>query len=145
MPVHQSSGHIILIVPLITDPAIDPTRPELSAKGKKIVVTGGGGGIGKGVVEAFAIAGADSIAILGRREGLLLETKKYIESKYSTRVSIHVGDVTDEVAIKRAAKEIGTWNVLALNAGYLSTPGPILSSDVNEWWKAFEVSYSFRN
>jgi NAD(P)-dependent dehydrogenase (short-subunit alcohol dehydrogenase family) len=122
-----------------TYPAIDPTRPELSAKGKKIVVTGGGSGIGKGVVEAFAIAGADSIAILGRREGLLLETKKDIESKYATRVSTHVADVTDEAAIKKIAKEIGTWHVLALNAGYLSTPDPILTSEVNDWWKAFEV------
>ncbi|KAF2429191.1 putative NADP(+)-dependent dehydrogenase [Tothia fuscella] len=106
-----------------TYPAIDPTRPELSAKGKKIIVTGGGNGIGRGVVEAFAIAGADHVAISGRRETVLVETKKYIESKYATKISIHVADVTDDAAMKKAAAEIGTWD-----------------ADVSEWWKAFEIN-----
>jgi len=103
--------------------AIDPSRPELSAKGKKIVVTGGGYGIGRGIVEAFAIAGASSIAISGRKEQPLLETKKYIESKFKTTVSTHVADITNAVAMKKAASEIRDWNVLVMNAGYMSAPG----------------------
>lgn len=125
-----------------TYPSIDPSRPELSAKGKKIVVTGGGYGIGRGVVEAFAVAGASAIAILGRKEQPLLDTKKLIESKYKTTVSTYTADVTDETAMQRAAAEIGTWDVLVMNAGYLSTPEPSMTSEVGEWWKSFEVRYS---
>jgi NAD(P)-dependent dehydrogenase (short-subunit alcohol dehydrogenase family) len=123
-----------------TYPAINPSRPELSAKGKKIVITGGGYGIGRGITEAFATAGASSIAISGRKEQPLLDTKKYIESKFGVPVSTHVADITDVIAMKKAASEIGEWNVLAMNAGYMSTPGGSLSSDVDEWWKTFEVS-----
>ena len=46
---------------------ISPTRPELSAAGKNVVVTGGGTGIGKAIATAFTQAGAKSVAILGRR------------------------------------------------------------------------------
>jgi NADP-dependent 3-hydroxy acid dehydrogenase YdfG len=127
-----------------TYPAIDPTRPELSAKGKKIIVTGGGAGIGKGTVEAFAQAGAASIAITGRRLDKLTETKEYIESKYKTPVSIYAADVTDVAAMKKAASGIGAWDVLVMNAGFLSQPNTIQDSEVNEWWKAFEVSKTVR-
>ncbi|KAJ9145049.1 Short chain dehydrogenase [Pleurostoma richardsiae] len=120
--------------------AIDPSRPELSARSKKIVVTGGGYGIGRGVVEAFAIAGASSIAILGRKEQPLLDTKDAIESKYKATVSTHIADVTDVAVLSKAASDIGTWDVLVMNAGYMSNPGPSMESDVNEWWKAFEVN-----
>ncbi|KAK1092522.1 hypothetical protein LTR48_004178, partial [Friedmanniomyces endolithicus] len=64
-----------------TYPAIDPKRPELSAKGKTIVISGGGSGIGRGIAQAFALAGASAIAILGRRQALLEETKLLIASK----------------------------------------------------------------
>jgi NAD(P)-dependent dehydrogenase (short-subunit alcohol dehydrogenase family) len=120
-------------------PSIDPTRPELSAKGKKIIVTGGGTGIGKGTVEAFAQAGAESVAITGRRLDKLTETKEYVESKYNTKVSIHAADITDAVAMQKAASEIGGWDVLVMNAGYLSKPSSIQESNVDEWWKGFEV------
>jgi hypothetical protein len=39
-------------------PAISPTRPELTAKGKTIVITGGGTGIGAETALYFAKAGA---------------------------------------------------------------------------------------
>ncbi|RDW83504.1 hypothetical protein BP5796_04995 [Coleophoma crateriformis] len=120
--------------------AIDPSRPELSVKGKKIVVTGGGYGIGRAVVEGFAIAGASAIAILGRKEQPLLDTKKAIESKYTTAISTHVADITDTAAVSKAASEVGTWDVLIMNAGYMSTLSPSMKSDVNEWWKAFEIN-----
>lgn len=43
--------------------SIDPSRPELFAIGKKVVITGGGHGIGRGTAIAFAQAGAAAIAI----------------------------------------------------------------------------------
>ncbi|RFU81407.1 3-oxoacyl-acyl-carrier-reductase [Trichoderma arundinaceum] len=48
-------------------PAINPTRPELNAAGKFVVITGGGSGIGKAIAVAFAQAGATTVAFLGRQ------------------------------------------------------------------------------
>lgn len=120
--------------------AIDISRPDLSVKGKKIVISGGGAGIGRGFTQAFADAGATSIAILGRRDALLQETKQEVTSKNKTvSISTHVADVTDITAVKKAAEHIGGWDILISNAGYLSTAAPIVESDPNDWWTAFEV------
>lgn len=81
-------------------PSISPARPELSQKGKTILVTGGGTGIGAGTAHAFAEAGAARIALLGRREQPLLETKASIQKLYpSIEVFTASVDVTkpDEV------------------------------------------------
>ncbi|TID18510.1 putative short chain dehydrogenase [Venturia nashicola] len=112
--------------------SIDPKRPELSAKGKKVVITGEGYGISRDTAIAFAEAGAAAIAILGRKEAPLHETKEFIENKYRISVSTHVTDVADESAVKQAAKEIGEWHVLDMNAGYFSAPaGTLEISAVN--------------
>ena len=125
--------------------AIDPKQPKLSVKGKQVVISGGGAGIGRGITQAFADAGAASIAIMGRREAMLLETKNEVTAKNSTvSITTHVVDVTDSAAVKRAAGEISSWNILISNAGYLPTPAPIADSDAREWWKAFEVRAPLR-
>ena len=102
-------------------------------------MTGGGTGIGRGIAEAFAVASASSIVITGRREQKLLDTKKYIESKYGVPVSTFKVDVTDADGMRKAAAEVGTWDILIMNAGYLSKLGPTMKQDAEEWWKAFEV------
>ena len=62
--------------------AISAKRPELSAKGKSVLVTGGGTGIGAETAYVFASAGASRIALFGRREQPLLETKKRIQQDF---------------------------------------------------------------
>jgi len=120
--------------------AIDPKRPELSQAGKTIVITGAGQGIGREVVDAFAQAGAVTIHILGRTKRTLEETRGISEKAHTgLKVSIHVADVVDTSAVEQAAREIGSWDVLVANAGYLPSPSPIADSDAEEWWKAFEV------
>jgi hypothetical protein len=66
-----------------TYPSLAPSRPELSAKGKTVLITGGGTGIGAETARYFAQAGATRIAILGRREQPLLDTKTSIERDHS--------------------------------------------------------------
>lgn len=126
-------------------PAIDPTRPELSAKGKTIVITGGGGSIGGTVALAFAKAGAKNHAVIGRREALLLETKKNVESQVKdAQVLVVTGDVTNEESMKEAFskvhKEFGGIGICVANAGYLSAFEPVLKAEPKEWWTGFEIN-----
>lgn len=127
-----------------TYPAIDPTkRPELTLKGKKVVISGGGAGIGRGLTHAFAQAGAASIAILGRRSGMLLKTKAEVEGKHSDiTITTHSADIVDAASVEKAAKEIGSWDILISNAGYLSSPSHLVDSDPTEWWRSFEVVHT---
>lgn len=123
--------------------AISPKRSELSLKGKKVVVVGGGSGIGRGLSQAFADAGASSLVILGRRTALLEETKKIIEKEDSAiEITTLAVDIVDASAVKTAAKSIGVWDVLVLSAGYLPEMNSIVDSDVDEWWRGCEVGYS---
>ena len=121
--------------------SISPSRPELSIAGRRIVITGGGYGLGRELVKTFAEAGASEIAILGRSEGPLVETTKIIAEKYpKTKVSHFVADITDLAAVKKAAESFGKWNTLILNAGYMPNKGAVGSSDVPEFWKGYEIN-----
>ncbi|PWY82105.1 putative NADP(+)-dependent dehydrogenase [Aspergillus heteromorphus CBS 117.55] len=116
--------------------AISPARPELSAVGKTIIITGAGSGIGRATASSFAQAGASHIALLGRTEATLLETQKTLPCKSS----VHVVSVTDETALREVASTIGAWDVLVLGAGYVATPGSVVDSPVDDWWQAFETN-----
>lgn len=104
-------------------------------------MTGGGGGIGKAIAQAYNKAGAKAIAILGRRESLLREAAAELEKTGEARISFFSADVLDEAALEKAfsnvAKEAGPIDVVVANAGYLATPEPAASSDVTDWWKSY--------
>ena len=128
-----------------TYPAIDPGLPELSKGGKSIVITGGGSGIGSAIAEAYAEAGASHIALLGRTEKTLLNSKQQIEARYaSTTVSTYLADITDWQALEKAlsvfSKSFGPINVLVANAGYLPEVKSIAESTFEEWYTGFEVN-----
>ncbi|KAL8791175.1 MAG: hypothetical protein Q9195_006014 [Heterodermia aff. obscurata] len=121
--------------------AISPTNPSLSVKGKVIIVTGGGAGIGRETAKAYAEAGAAQVAILGRTQKTLLETKSIIEAQSpATKVTTHIVDVADEEAVGKTASEIGAWDVLILNAGVGSAPTTIEKSNLGYWWRAYETN-----
>lgn len=80
-----------------TYPSVSPTRPELSATGKTIVITGGGTGIGAETALYFARAGAARIALLGRRLQPLLDTKVSIEKEVpGVEIFAQSADVTKQ-------------------------------------------------
>ncbi|EAT90431.1 hypothetical protein HBI56_049470 [Parastagonospora nodorum] len=123
-----------------TYPALDPTRPELSVKGKTIIVTGGGTGIGAAAATYFAKAGASLIAILGRREQPLLDTKAAINKSFpSTQVLTISVDVTDKgeadaaFAKVAAASSTKKLDVLISNAAVMGTLGTIAEIDSKKW------------
>ena len=65
---------------------------------KRILITGGGTGLGKEMAKHFAAHGAN-LYICGRRENVLKETAEEIESKYKTTVSYQTLDI-------RASKDV---------------------------------------
>lgn len=84
-------------------PSTLPTRPELSAKGKSVLVTGGGTGIGGETARYFAEAGASRIALLGRREQRLLENKAFIEARFpGVEVLTLTADITKKADVDAA-------------------------------------------
>jgi NAD(P)-dependent dehydrogenase (short-subunit alcohol dehydrogenase family) len=120
---------------------LSPTRSEVSTAGKRIVITGGGYGIGRELTKTFAQSGASEIAIIGRSEGPLLETQKLVTEKFpKTKVVYYLADVTDSAAVKKAAEAFGKWNILVMNAGYLPDPGLVSEANPDEFWKGFEIN-----
>ena len=128
-----------------TYPAIDPTSPRLSTKGKNVVITGGGSGIGKSIAFSFAKSGAFSTSILGRTAKTLIETHAKIKKAYpKTTAHYYIADIEDSNALVTAFKSIQATvrsvDILVANAGYLPDIGPIVKIDPEEWFKGFEVN-----
>ncbi|KAG4423647.1 hypothetical protein IFR04_003192 [Cadophora malorum] len=128
-------------------PAIDPTQPRLSAKGKSIIITGGGTGIGKQIALSFALAGASNIGILGRRDDVLIAAQKLILASPHApdlKVSYAVADTTNVASLNSAFEkmhsEFGKLDILVANAGYLNQPASILDADADNWWTHMDVN-----
>ena len=120
--------------------AIAPSRPELSVKGKVVVVAGGGQGIGRAIALAFAQAEAAHIALFSRRTAPLDEAKSLITRQYpGTHVTSHSADVTDQGALTKLTKEIGPWDVLIVSAGMVNPLERPFDISMDEWWRTFEV------
>jgi len=126
-------------------PFISPARPELSAAGKNVVVTGGGTGIGRATAIAFAQAGAASVAILGRRLDRLQTSASAITAAGpATRVLFETADVTKRTSIDGALKlivaQVGKIDIFVSNAGILTSFGSVAGYDENELRRGFEVN-----
>ena len=126
-------------------PAISPTRPELSTKGKVVFITGGGSGIGPRITHAFATSGSTKITIIGRTESTLLSTKKEIEAQHpGVKVLTFKADIVDAAAVERAfaetEKEFGPVDILVSNAAYLPDVEPLATANVDEFFRGFEVN-----
>ncbi|KAL2853961.1 hypothetical protein BJX68DRAFT_254003 [Aspergillus pseudodeflectus] len=129
-------------------PFISPTRPELSAAGKNVVITGGGSGIGKAMAIAFAQAGAKSVAIVGRRLDRLEATVEEITAAngYSstTQVLSETADIRTLASISAALQKIvdhvGPIDIFASNAGVLRAQGPVCGYSESELRAIFETN-----
>lgn len=87
--------------------------------GLRAVVTGGGSGIGRGIAEVLAGAGA-RVAVIGRRREPLEETVGLLGGRRAEACAF-TADVTDRAAIAAAvaaaAAELGGCDALVANAG----------------------------
>lgn len=122
-------------------PAIDPTRPELSAAGKTVLVTGGGTGIGFFAAQAFAKAGAAELILVGRRADVLERAKAEISAAHpGTRVRTSVADIADARAVDALFADSTGIDVMVSCAADLGPLAPFARADFDAWWRGFEVN-----
>ncbi|MBE6555257.1 MAG: SDR family oxidoreductase [Ruminococcaceae bacterium] len=103
-------------------------------KGKVVIITGGGRGIGFGLSTAFAKAGAD-LVITGRTESTLLAAKENLERDYGCRVLAVTADGADEAAIKNVIDQaVATFGRIdaVINNAQASASGKMLIDHTRE-------------
>jgi NAD(P)-dependent dehydrogenase (short-subunit alcohol dehydrogenase family) len=93
-------------------------RPDL-LKGKRILVTGGGTGLGREMAEQFLALGA-TVHVCGRRKGVLDETATALTARHGGTVKTHAVDIRDAQAVDAMAQAIwddgGPLDALVNNA-----------------------------
>lgn len=90
-------------------------------EGKKVLVTGGGTGLGAAMAERFAELGAH-VVICGRRKEVLEETAAGIRARHGGQVDAMPCDIRDPATVDALYEEIwrtGPLDVLINNAGAL--------------------------
>jgi 2-deoxy-D-gluconate 3-dehydrogenase len=109
--------------------------------GRVAVVTGGNGGIGRGIALGLAEAGA-AVAVFGRNEEknqrVLSELKAIGVSSIASRV-----DVTNRAALEpvlnKVESELGGIGILVNNAGNASLSGGVLREKPEDWDSVIET------
>jgi len=74
-------------------------------KGKRILITGGGTGLGKEIAARYAELGAD-LWLAGRRGGVLEDTARELTDKHGARVRTHSVDIRDAAAVDAMVQRI---------------------------------------
>ena len=105
---------------------------------KTIIITGGGGGVGRATAHAFLDAGW-RVGLVGRRAEALEETANGHENALALPC-----DVTDEAQVEaafdRAAKDWGHLDAIFNNAGIGRPGAPIDEIPVEEFRKVIEIN-----
>jgi 2-deoxy-D-gluconate 3-dehydrogenase len=116
-----------------------PTLFDLT--GKVAVVTGGNGGIGRGIALGLAEAGA-AVAVLGRSEEKNQRVLSELNAIGVPSVTVKV-DVTNraelEPALNKVESELGGISILVNNAGNVSLSGGVLLETPEDWDNVIET------
>ncbi len=109
--------------------------------GRVALVTGGNGGIGRGIALGFAQAGA-AVAIFGRNAAKNAEVLAALKGAGARAMALAV-DVTDrtalEPAFRRVEAELGPVDILVNNAGIANLSGGILQETAESWDTVIET------
>jgi 2-deoxy-D-gluconate 3-dehydrogenase len=109
--------------------------------GRVAIVTGGNGGIGRGIALGFAAAGA-SVAIVGRNEEknqqVLGELREIGNPAFAIRVDLSNRNELAP-ALTKIEDELGPVDILVNNAGIVSLSGGILAESAEDWDSVLET------
>ena len=110
--------------------------------GKGVIVTGGNSGIGLGLAEAVAAAGAD-VCVWGRDPDRLASATRRIAA-HGTKVVSRLVEVDDEAAVvagvAAAADDIGRIDGCFANAGVSGVAPSFLDLDLAEWRRVIDIN-----
>jgi NAD(P)-dependent dehydrogenase (short-subunit alcohol dehydrogenase family) len=109
--------------------------------GKVALVTGAGGGIGRGIAQVFAEEGAD-VAVNDVNLQAAEETAAWIRSKGRRAIAVQAdvaARATVEPMVARVWQELGPIDVLVNNAG-IETIVPFLELTDDQWTRLVDVN-----
>ena len=117
------------------------TRALFDLTGRVAVVTGGNGGIGRGIALGLAEAGA-AVAVFGRNEEKNQRVLSELKAIGVPSVALRV-DVTNRAglqpALNRVENELGGISILVNNAGTVSLSGGVLQEKSEDWDSVIET------
>jgi NAD(P)-dependent dehydrogenase (short-subunit alcohol dehydrogenase family) len=105
--------------------------------------------VGRATAISYAAAGSSKIAIGARSDFGTLESEIHEAAKKAghpvPQILAVKLDVADNASVIQAAKlteeAFGGLDILINNAGYLETFVPIADSDIDEYWRTWEINY----
>ena len=110
--------------------------PYFDLKGKVAIITGGATGIGRGIAEGLADAGA-TIVLCARRMEVLEQACKEINARAGVKTYPHRLDITStpeiNTLVEDVMKEFGRIDILVNNAGVGGSEKPILKMTEQDW------------
>lgn len=116
---------------------------DIGLKGKTVLVTGGGAGLGAGICEVFAQEGANVIVNYIINEADVLQFVETLNNRFGSKHIALYGDVTNakdiEGMIDKAVEQYGHLDVVVNNAGIWPTTLIENMSD-EEWKKVIDVN-----
>lgn len=123
-------------------PRLSPSKLRDEFRGKSVLITGGGYGIGASIARSFAEAGVASIILAGRTESSLKSTVDDLAQSFpSLKVSYRLVDISSTSSVKDLFASLSeSPDTLVNNAGFMSEPQNFVTADLAEWWKSFEIN-----
>ena len=101
---------------------------------KRVLITGGGTGLGKATAQRFLELGAE-VYICGRRQEVLAATEKELRERTGGKIHSHPCDVRDAAAVEEMIAT--TWAEAPLDVLMNNAAGNFLARPKNSRWERF--------